>query len=183
MKKQTRDVILIIVCVIVVFGLGSLLSGSIVYHNVNQDLQDVEWELVETKKNLSKIVLDYVELEQKFNDVNQTLEDLKSDEYELVYMGDFKITYYCDSRHNHVCGGTGITASGKRTDVGTTIAADWSVLPKGSSVYIENIGWREVQDKGGGVNGKHIDVLVTTHSEAVDAGVDNEGVWLLVKKS
>jgi 3D (Asp-Asp-Asp) domain-containing protein len=49
-------------------------------------------------------------------------------------------------------------------------------------VYINGIGFREIQDVGGSVNGKHIDVLVGTHSEALKCGVDNEDVWLLVKK-
>lgn len=182
MKKRTKDIILLIILTVIIFGSGLLLSGSVVYHNMNQTLQDVEWELVDARKNLNKVIADYDLLEQEFITTSETIDVLKSDEYELLYMGDFKITYYCDSRYPHTCGGTGITASGKHTDVGTTIAADWSVLPKGSSIYIQNIGWREVQDKGGGVNGKHIDVLVTTHSEAVDAGVDYEGVWLLVKK-
>lgn len=183
MKKRTKEIILIIVGIIIVFGLGSLLSGSIVYHNVNQDLLAVEWELVETKKNLSEIVLDYVTLEHEFNNVNQTIEDLKSDEYELVYMGDFKITYYCDDRFLHTCGGTGVTASGKKTEVGVTAAADWSVLPKGSMVYISGLGFKEISDKGGAVKGNHIDVLVADHYTALQLGVHNEDVWLLVKKN
>ena len=112
---------------------------------------------------------------------NTTLNDLKSDEYELVYLGDYKITYYCDERYSHQCGGNGITASGTPTAVGVSAAADWSILPKGSTVYINGVGWREIQDVGGSVKGKHIDVLVETHDEAMDNGVDYEGVWLLVK--
>ena len=111
-----------------------------------------------------------------------TINDLKNDEYEFIYVGDFKITYYCDERYDHICGGNGVTASGKITDVGVTAAADWSVLPKGSKIYIQNIGWREVQDIGGAVNGKHIDVLVHGHQEALNLGTTTEGVWLLVEK-
>ena len=96
-------------------------------------------------------------------------------------MGDFKITYYCDERYSHICGGNGVTASGKATEVGVTAAADWSVLPKGSKVYIQNVGWKEIQDVGGAVNGKHIDVLVNQHQKALDIGTHYEGVWLLVK--
>ena len=182
MKKKTKDIILLIIIILFIFSFGSFISGSIIYHNVNQDLQDVEWELIEVKKNLNQIVRDYVALELEFNETNQTLEDLKSEEYELVYMGDFKITYYCNELWLHTCGGTGKTASGKKTEVGVTAAADWSVLPKGSMIYIEGVGFREIQDKGGAVKGKHIDVLVDLHSEAQKLGVDTEGVWLLVKK-
>lgn len=112
-----------------------------------------------------------------------TINDLKNDEYELIYVGDFKITYYCDERYPHICGGNGVTASGKPTEVGVTAAVDWSVLPKGSKIYIQNVGWREVQDVGGAVNGKHVDVLVHNHQEALNLGTSTEGVWLLVEKS
>lgn len=114
---------------------------------------------------------------------NETILDLKSTEYEFVYMGDFKITYYCDSSYEHICGyGDYLTASGKETEVGWTAAADWDVLPNGSLVYIDGVGFREITDVGGAVNGKHIDVLVQEHSEALDLGIAQEDVWLLIKK-
>lgn len=120
---------------------------------------------------------------QELAELNTTLEDLQSDEYELVYLGDFKITHYCDERYSHVCGGNGVTASGKPTEVGVTAAADWSVLPKGSIVYIKGVGFREIQDVGGSVKGNHIDVLVNTHDEAIDFGIKYDGVWILIKKT
>lgn len=130
-------------------------------------------ELATSLTNMSK------ELEE----ANVELNDLRNDTYELAYMGDFKITYYCDERFNHICGGSGITASGKPTEVGWTVAADWGVLPKGSVIYISGLGFREVQDVGGGVNGDHIDVLVQTHEEALNGGLDYKDVWILVKKA
>lgn len=182
MKKKTRDIILLIILTVAIFGSGLLISGSIVYHNMNQTLQDVEWELIDTKNNLEQAITDCDILEEKLNSANQTITDLKNEEYELIYMGDFKISYYCNELYLHTCGGTGTTASGKKTEVGVTAAADWSILPKGSMIYIENVGFREIQDKGGAVRGKHIDVLVDLHSTAQQHGVDNEGVWLLIKK-
>lgn len=152
-------------------------------------LIDTQNKLIESQENL------YIEeercekLNEKINSIiteleeaNKTIQELKSDEYELVYVGDFKITYYCDGRYPHICGGNGVTASGKPTEVGVTAAADWSMLPNGSIIYIEGVGFREVQDVGGGVNGKHIDVLVQKHQEALDLGINYEGVWLLIKK-
>lgn len=114
---------------------------------------------------------------------NATIAGLKDEEYEFVYMGDFRYTYYCDERYPHICGyGMGLTASGKPTEVGWTVAADTSVLPMGSIIYIEGIGFREVMDRGGGVNGKHIDILMTTHNECFKQTIINGGVWVLVKK-
>ena len=114
---------------------------------------------------------------------NATITNLKSNEYEFVYIGNFRYTYYCDERYEHICGyGKGITASGKPTEVGWTVAADTSVLPMGSIIYVEGIGFREVMDRGGAVCGNHIDILLTTHEECFEQTIINGGVWVLVNK-
>lgn len=149
---------------------------------MQNDLELTNEELVVTQENLRVEIDKSIELSEDLEVANNTIADLKSEEYELIYLGDFKITYYCDSRFSHICGGNGVTASGKPTEVDVTAAADWSILPNGSKVYIQNVGWREIQDIGGGVNGKHVDVLVNTHSEALSFGTSIEGVWLLIRK-
>jgi 3D (Asp-Asp-Asp) domain-containing protein len=99
-------------------------------------------------------------------------------------MGKFKTTYYCDEEHKHICGiGERITASGKPTVVGKTVAVDRKVIPLGSKVYIAGIGWRSADDTGGAIKGNKIDVLVENHDEAMDTGVTHNDVWVLVKKS
>lgn len=121
---------------------------------------------------------------QELDVANITIADLKSTEYELVYIGDFKFTYYCNEARNHICGyGLGITASGKPTEVGWTIAVDPTVIPLGSIVYVEGLGFREAQDTGGGVKGSHIDILLNTHSECFEQTKISGGVWILVKKN
>lgn len=107
---------------------------------------------------------------------------LKDSKYEFKYLGTYKITYYCDERYtDHICGGSGVTASGIPTEVGTTIAVDPSVIPYGTEVYIEGIGYRTAQDRGGAVNGNHIDVLVKTHNEAMSLGTTYRDVWIIVQ--
>lgn len=64
----------------------------------------------------------------------------------------------------------GITASGERTKEGVTIAADWSKLPKGTVVWIEGVGERTVQDKGGAIKGNRIDVFFEDLDEAKEFG-------------
>lgn len=138
--------------------------------SLNRKSDQLAAELDEATKSLGK--------------ANDTISALKSIEYELVYLGNFKITYYCDEPRNHICGyGDNLTASGKKTEVGWTAASDWNVLPKGAVVYIEGVGLREITDVGGAVKGKHIDVLVQNHKTALDMGTSQEGVWLLIKKT
>ena len=62
--------------------------------------------------------------------------------------------------------GYGITASGHKTSH-DTIASD---LPLGTILHIQGIGTRIVQDRGGAVSGKHIDIWFPTHEQALQFG-------------
>ncbi len=61
-----------------------------------------------------------------------------------------------------------VTASGEPVEPGVTVAA--GELPFGSRVWIEGIGWREVQDRGGAIGEKDIDVAVECREEALRFG-------------
>ena len=66
---------------------------------------------------------------------------------------------------------TGYVASGSRTATGTwphwgTIAVDPRVIPLGTTVYIDGLGYFRAEDTGGGVIGRHIDVFCTSVSQA-----------------
>lgn len=105
---------------------------------------------------------------------------------ELVYIGNFKNTFYCAG---YCCNGkwAGITATGATPTVGTTIAVDPSVIPLGSKVYLEfqNENSKELngyyiaQDTGGGIKGYRIDVLVSDHDEAYKYGVGKCKVYIV----
>lgn len=80
-----------------------------------------------------------------------------------TYLGTYYITGYdiCYS----CCGKVdGITASGVKARVGRTIAAP-SNLPFGTKLYIEGIGERIVEDRGGSITGQRLDLLCNNHSE------------------
>lgn len=147
-------------------------------------LQTTQNELEDIKENYKEEVSKNDVLASDLNDTITTINALKNEEYKFIYLGDFKITHYCTEQHEHICGnGDGLTATGKTVTPGTTIAVDPSVIPYGSKVYIDGYGWRSAQDCGGAVKGKHIDMAVSTHSEAMSYGIKNKGVWLLVKNS
>ncbi len=106
---------------------------------------------------------------------------------ELV--GNFKLTGYCGCSN---CGGGQATYSGTTPRAKHTIAADLSVLPIGTKVIIEGTsgptvhnfdGIYDVEDKGSGVNGNHIDIYFDTHKEArsvTDPGWQYSDVWIAV---
>lgn len=80
----------------------------------------------------------------------------------------FKITGYDSCEGCCGVGGGKVTKSGKPPIVEHTIAADLSVIPMYTEVYIEGLGIYTVEDIGGGVNGNHIDVYCNNHEECYD---------------
>lgn len=73
----------------------------------------------------------------------------------------------------------GQTASGTMAEPGT-IAADTSIFPFGTIMYIEGYGYGRVEDRGGAIKGKHIDLFFKSHKQAVQWGRQNKTVkvWL-----
>ena len=66
--------------------------------------------------------------------------------------------------------GYGITASGTTVEEGRTIAVDTSVVPMGWWVYIEGVGLRRAEDKGGAIKGNKIDVYFESLKVATKFG-------------
>lgn len=93
-----------------------------------------------------------------------------------VEWDDIVATAYCSCKK--CCGvwaenrpnGIVYTASGEEAVQGVTIAADWSVYPSGTVLYIDGLGERIVHDKGGAIKGNRIDVYFSDHEEALQFG-------------
>lgn len=89
---------------------------------------------------------------------------------------EYEATAYCSCEK--CCGtwaenrpdGIVYTASGAVAQEGVTIAADWDVLPPGTVVYIDGLGERVVQDRGGAIKGNAVDVYFEDHDEALVFG-------------
>ena len=106
------------------------------------------------------------ELESKLSVLKKELEECEMFS-NMSYVGDFKLTGYCACKK--CCGkspsspGYGITAMGTRATEGRTIAMD-KRFAFGTKVYIEGLGIRTVEDRGGAIKGNRIDVYNNTHS-------------------
>ena len=73
----------------------------------------------------------------------------------------------------------GITSSGAMTRPGT-LAADTSIYPYGTVMYIPGYGYGRVEDTGGAIKGQHIDLYRPNHWFARHWGVRSKRVkiWL-----
>ena len=98
-----------------------------------------------------------------------------------IYLGNYKLTAYCSC--SVCCGKWGQrTASGTAPVQGRTIAVDPSVIPYGTSVYIEGYGTYIAEDTGGAIKNNdqygRIDVYFNDHEEALIFGVRYADVYL-----
>ena len=84
----------------------------------------------------------------------------------MEYLGEYTITAYCPCEK---CTGKvdpdGITASGKKASPNHTIAAP-TEFEFGTKLYIDGITY-EVEDRGGAITGKRLDIYFDTHEEAL----------------
>ena len=78
----------------------------------------------------------------------------------------------------------GITYSGTRVQEGRTVAVDPSIVPLGSTLYIEGVGIRKAEDTGKAIRGRKIDVYIEDLHEARSFGVKpNVNVYVLKNSS
>lgn len=99
------------------------------------------------------------------------------EEPELVSLGTFTVYAYCPCET--CCGqwSGGPTASGVLPAEGRTVAADWDVLPAGTEIYIDGVGWRTVEDTGSGITGDKLDLYMDSHEAALKFGVREIAVY------
>jgi 3D (Asp-Asp-Asp) domain-containing protein len=101
-------------------------------------------------------------------------------EVETVQQSDgesYVITAYCACIQ--CCGKTdGITASGVEAVEGVTVATD-SSIPFGTKIYIDGVGERIVQDRGGAIKGNRIDLYFSDHQSALNFGRQTRQVTIL----
>jgi 3D (Asp-Asp-Asp) domain-containing protein len=63
----------------------------------------------------------------------------------------------------------GIAANGTKAKRGT-IAADTSLFPFGTEMYVPGYGWGVVHDRGSAIKGYHIDIFFSDHDDAMEWG-------------
>ena len=106
----------------------------------------------------------------------------------LTSLGEYRLTAYCGCAE--CCGQWGedrpvdendnqivYTASQEIAQEGVTIAADTDILPFGTEVIINGHPYI-VQDRGGAIEGKTIDIYFDTHQAAREFGIQHAEVFM-----
>lgn len=118
-----------------------------------------------------------------------------------LFVSNFTVsaTAYCSGTSNSGCPidenghplctgkyADGFTATGTPAVAGTgspanphIVAVDPNVIPLGSLLYIDKVGFAKAADVGGGIDGYEIDILFTRHKDALRFGRQNLKVYIL----
>lgn len=182
MKKKPNNTIIFLFTLMLIFY-ALCIHYVIKYKGTEQNLMAAKNE-ARMAANTAVEQVDIIDaLKEDIAASKATITDLKSDEHEFVYLGDFKLTHYCTELENHICGtGDGITSTGAPITAGRSIAVDQTIIPYGSQLYIEGYGYRIAEDCGETIQGRHIDIAVDSHEQALNMGTTTGGVWILRKK-
>ena len=97
----------------------------------------------------------------------------------LVSLGEFRLTAYCNC--SKCCGkwAGGATASGVMPVANHTIAVDTSVIPFGTEIVIYGNTY-VAEDTGSGIKGNCIDIYFNSHQEALNFGLQYAEVFKVV---
>ncbi len=139
----------------------------------NQIIRDELKQFIQTNDNTENYIVD--------NEPDSIMGTFKASGN--TFVGMFELTAYTagfESTGKHPGDPAyGITASGAEVVEGITIAADWDVIPPGTKVYIEDVGFRWVEDKGGAIKGNKIDIYVENLADAINFGRQHKNVWIV----
>ncbi len=112
------------------------------------------------------------------NRISEDLDEQDANGHQLVYLGEFKLTYYCPCRKCN--GSNGAIDRLGNPLVWGTVAVDPKVIPLGTQLIIDGYDAiftaRDTGDEW--VQGNHIDIFVpVSHSEARKMGQERRKVW------
>mgnify|MGYP001066125831 CR=1 FL=1 len=180
--------ILLLVLVVIVFYMGFSYGQKNMDDKYHAQLDELEIEIQEARDRCDLYYDEILRLGWENDQLRYQLEVLGErmeawlDEWQVE---EKEITGYAplDPRAEEgMCyaGDPNITASGQPVIIGQTVAAG-SDVPFGTRIWIEDIGFRVVQDRGGRIGNGHIDVAVATQEEAFH-GVGREKKLVVMQR-
>lgn len=151
--------------------LGCALTGFTVMNTSPDDCQDAIAAPIPTVKEFNEAQKDVLIPAPELDVViEKESASTQPSERTLVSLGEYRISAYCPCEQ--CCGwSTGITASGTQATAGRTAAMNG--VPFGTKIVIDGHEYT-IEDRGGGLGSKIIDIYFDTHEEAL-----NSGLWVM----
>ena len=141
---------------------------------IPRELEDIQIVSQEKLEEIKNIVQEEEEEEEDF-------EELSVNTPKTQNLGVYTVTAYCCCKK--CCGKDtthplyGITASGTKAVEGRTIAVDPSLIPLGTTVYLNGRPYI-AEDTGSAIKGNKIDLFINNHQRAQEFGVQEMEVKL-----
>ena len=163
-----------------------ILIGSITFCGISGDIELYEPQYAKEDvfvcvKPIEEISVDEIKETPRPKQNNKRTKSHKRKQKKSYgkYIGTFKTTAYCPCKSCSEGYGKH-TATGHIATEGRTIAVDKSVIPYGTTVYIEGLGKYRSEDCGGAVNWKIIDIYVEVHSNTYKSKYNKRRkVWIV----
>lgn len=152
--------------------LGCALTGFTVTNTSSDDYQDAIAAPIPTVKEFNEAQKDIL-IPAPEPDIIVAEEEsapTQSSERTLVSLGEYRISAYCPCE-KCCLKSDGITASGTKATAGRTAAMNG--VPFGTKIVIDGHEYT-IEDRGGGLGSKIIDIYFDTHEEAL-----NSGLWVM----
>lgn len=173
LTNPKRFVIFISTAVFVVVYISAIFQiKTITETKINKNLEISE-------KLQNSIILE-AEAEEISNEFKKAT-TIETKEPELKSLGSFTVTAYCccekccGKSENHPA--YGLTKSGTKATEGRTIAVDPSLIPLGTTVYLNGRPYI-AEDTGSAIKGNKIDLFINNHQRAQEFGVQEMEVKL-----
>jgi len=176
----------LIIVIIAIFIAGGLING-IIQGRINKAIQDNIKRQEQTvtalyEKAFSPKIREYV-FKPSHTYFCSCFTCISSSSGIHGYLGEFTITAYTAGAESTGKKpgdrAYGITKSGEPVTEEITIASDWNVIPPGTWVYIEDVGYRQAQDIGSDIKGNRIDLYIPELVQADEWGVQQKHVWIV----
>lgn len=170
--------------VLIAIGISLILKG-LMPANVEAppvEVPDYSQSLDALEEQIDFLKQKMEEMQDRIQDIRDGLDSLL-ETFDMAKAETYTITGYAPLDPQAVygldyIGDPAVTASGDKPIPGQTVAADKS-LPFGTKVWIEGVGVRTVNDRGGAIKRGRLDLCMATRDEAIAFGRQKRKVIIL----
>lgn len=147
-----------------------------------QDMEKMELQIEHLKQRVDRIGQRIDELQTRLQDIQDGLDSLQ-EALDIAQSDTYTITAYAPLDPSAVhgldyIGNPNVTASGDKPIPDETVAAAKDI-PFGTRVWIEGVGIRTVNDRGGAIKRGRLDLCMETRDEAIAFGRQDKKVIIL----